>query len=110
MNQCPQCGSELTFKQGFSKKNGKPWKANMCPNRQCGFVEWLKDGQPKPQPQQSSETEYQTKPTATDYVLDKLSSIEVLLANILKAVTPQNEPTSEPAESTEERGSVAGDR
>lgn len=77
---CPQCSAELKFKEGFSKKNGKPWKAYMCPVRECGYVEWLKPGQ------QSEPKDYQTKPTSTDFILDKLASLENILVGILRAV------------------------
>lgn len=29
---CASCGTAMTFKQGVSKKNGKPWKGWFCPN------------------------------------------------------------------------------
>lgn len=29
---CPQCGEEMRYKEGFSKKTNRPWKAYFCPN------------------------------------------------------------------------------
>lgn len=65
----------------------------MCPVRECGYVEWMKPGQQ--QVTQPESNTYQTSPTSTDFILDKLASIENLLAGILRAVE-KNESTLQP--------------
>lgn len=40
MSQCSKCGSQsTTFKEGISKKNGKPWKGYKCDD--CGDMVFL---------------------------------------------------------------------
>lgn len=37
---CPDCGADVVFKSGVSKKNGKPYKGRFC--TRCKYVEFLK--------------------------------------------------------------------
>ena len=41
MSACAKCSSQsTTFKEGVSKKTGKPWKAYKCDD--CGEMNWVK--------------------------------------------------------------------
>lgn len=36
-HQCPKCScQDMAFKEGISKKNGKPWRGWKCTNKACG--------------------------------------------------------------------------
>ena len=42
--QCPNCGSQLEYKSGFSKTKNKNWAGNFCSkinDQNCKYVEWL---------------------------------------------------------------------
>lgn len=46
---CPKCNAVMEFRQGVSKKNGKPWKGYFCPNSSQEdnhppkFIKWTKN-------------------------------------------------------------------
>jgi len=46
MKTCPQCGNELVYRKGISKRSGRPWEGYFCPDRDCGFVEWVRSEWP----------------------------------------------------------------
>jgi len=75
MSTCPQCQAELNYKKGFSEKKQKPWEGNFCPNKACGYVEWLRAGQPAPQ----GEKQYQTQPNTNDLMWEAVQNIHKIV-------------------------------
>ena len=46
--ECAKCRCQaFTFKQGISKKNGKPWKGWKCDNKECGDMVFESSYPPK---------------------------------------------------------------
>lgn len=84
---CPQCGEELNYKKGFSKTKNKPYQGYFCPNKACGFVEWIRTGETSPQPTQQpsfQEKLYQTQPTTQDAILEALLTQQKILTEMYK--------------------------
>jgi hypothetical protein len=84
---CPQCSKELAYKSGFNKIKNKPWQGYFCPDKACGFVEWLSAGVATPQPTQTpsfDEKQYQTQPTVLENILETLINIQKLEQEMYK--------------------------
>lgn len=43
VRDCIKCGQVAEFKEGISKKNGKPYQMYKCTNKECGFADFVKD-------------------------------------------------------------------
>jgi len=41
-SKCAQCGGDMVYREGVSKKNGKEWKAYFCQDKNCGNVSWVR--------------------------------------------------------------------
>jgi hypothetical protein len=84
--QCPRCGEELVYKKGFSKTKNKPYQGYFCPNKACGFVEWLPASPSVAQPKQASfdDKQYQTQPTVLENILETLLNIQKINQEMYK--------------------------
>lgn len=78
---CPQCGSQLEYKEGFSKARNKPWAGYFCSGENCKYVNWLRPGQATPAP---AVPIYQTQPSQTDKILEAVLDTHKIVTEIYK--------------------------
>ena len=69
---CMKCQQVMNFKQGVSKKSGKPYAGYFCSDRNCGHVEFVRNQQ----------APAQATPNNTGPLLEKLDRIARALEQI----------------------------